>query len=121
MHRIAIVALLAVVAAAPTASGVTPKSGLYGKVVRGPVTPVCRAETPCDAPAQVTLVFTRARVAPVRTRSSVKGLYRVPLAPGLYTVSTSLRGPGSRLAPLRVRVRRGHFDRVNFAIDTGIR
>jgi hypothetical protein len=101
--------------------GATQRSGLYGVVLKGPVKPVCRADQPCDVPAQVTLVFSRAgRIT--RTRSARDGRYRAGLEPGIYAVRTVERiGIGRGLSPRRVHVRAGHWDRLVFHIDTGIR
>ena len=97
-------------------------SGLQGFVHKGPTQPVCRVGDPCNAPAQVTLLFRRnGRV--FRTRSaSADGRYRIVLAPGYYTVTTLERiGTTRNIRPLAVHVRRAHVDRLDFSIDTGIR
>ncbi len=96
-------------------------SGLHGTVVKGPTVPVCRVDEPCSAPAQVTLLFRRAgRV--YRTRSSATGVYRITLPAGYYTVTTLERiGITRNIRPMRVHVRTGYQDRLNFQIDTGIR
>ena len=54
-------ALIAVsLAAVVDASAALPRSGLYGSVRRGPLTPVCRVGVACDAPARnVILTFSR--------------------------------------------------------------
>ncbi|MFL5950926.1 MAG: hypothetical protein ACJ74M_04905 [Gaiellaceae bacterium] len=94
-----------------------------GLVTRGPVTPVCAAEQPCDAPAaHVTLVFSRAARDVTRVTTGSDGRYRVRLAAGLYGVrrlhSTT---PDRKLEPQSVRVRGGRVSRIDFSIDTGIR
>jgi hypothetical protein len=97
-------------------------SGLFGIVMRSPITPVCRVGVPCSAPAAgVTLTFVRggAKVASVVTTST--GAYRVRLAPGSYTVRVSPALKIGSLAPSIVTVPRGVAVRRNFAIDTGIR
>jgi hypothetical protein len=96
-------------------------SGLHGTVTKGPTMPVCRVGQPCSAPAQVTLVFRRAgRV--YSTRSSAAGRYRIVLPSGYYTVTTVERiGITRNIRPHAVHVRRGHVDRLDFSIDTGIR
>jgi hypothetical protein len=109
----------------PVASSGTTGSGLYGVVKKGPVTPVCRVGVLCDAPARVTLTFSIARPSGgtyYRLRSDRKGRYRIELPPGLYTVSTVPRGTvGRPFRPHAVHVRAGHWDRIDFFIDTGIR
>ena len=96
-------------------------SGLQGIVTKGPTSPVCRQSEPCNAPAQVTLLFQRAGRT-TRVRSTAAGRYRAILTPGYYTVRTSERiGITPNIRPMRVHVRAGHVDRLNFSIDTGIR
>jgi hypothetical protein len=68
----------------------------------------------------VTLVFTRAG-STHRVHSATNGAYRILLQPGYYTVSTAANGLSRRPEPTRVHVRRGHVDRLDFSIDTGIR
>jgi hypothetical protein len=111
----AVVTALVVAAAAP--ASVT-KSGLYGTVTRGPITPVCTAEQPCSAPAAgVLLRFTRLGVT-TATRTKGDGTYRLSLAPGTYTVAATA---GRRIEPNVVRIRSRHYSHVNLSIDTGIR
>ena len=114
--------IAAAVLAAPAATASLPQSGLYGVVRKGPITPVCRIGQPCDAPAQVTLVFSRAGRDVSRTRSGADGRYRVVLTPGYYAVRTVERiGVARNIRPRNVHVRAGHFDQLDFSIDTGIR
>jgi hypothetical protein len=121
MRKSILVVFLAALAFVPMASAATPHSGLYGVVHKGPIMPVCRADVPCDAPAQVTLVFTRAGKVVARARSDAEGRYRVALPAGYYVVRTNPRIGFGVIRPLNVHVRKGHFDRLNFSIDTGIR
>jgi hypothetical protein len=119
MRRIVLFTAIALAPAAP-AGGVT-GSGLYGVVMRGPITPVCTTETPCDAPAaRVKLYFARnGSVATVVTSSL--GRYRIALAPGTYAVHTgSPTRIGRGLEPSTVVVRAA-WKRQEFSIDTGIR
>jgi hypothetical protein len=95
--------------------------GLHGVVTKGPTQPVCRQGQSCSVPVHVTLLFRRAGHT-YRTRSGHDGRYRILLAPGYYTVTTLERvGIVRNIRPRTVHVRRGHVDRLNFAIDTGIR
>jgi hypothetical protein len=99
------------------------RSGLQGTVTRGPISPVCVAEQPCDEPASnVTLLFFRNGRVMGRAVTNGDGRYRVRLPAGVYSV----RRPGTvtlgrRLEPDHARVRTGRFVRVDFSIDTGIR
>jgi hypothetical protein len=107
--------------AATSATAAAPRSGLYGVVTRGPITPVCRVGVPCDAPAgKVTLTFSRAGLAKT-TQTDQLGGYRIALAPGTYAVRTSSKPFGQTPRPANVHVRAGHVDKIDFAIDTGIR
>lgn len=111
---LAVAAAFVVAAAAPAS---TTKSGLYGQVTRGPITPVCVAEQPCSAPARnVVLKFTRLG-ATTTTRTTSAGTYRLPLAPGVYGVAAS----SGRISPTVVHIRSGLFRHVDLSIDTGIR
>ena len=94
---------------------------LHGHVMRGPITPVCRIDTPCDAPAaNATVYFTRlGKTASVVTNK--KGYYRIRLTGGVYNVTAKRRTLGTDLQPRRVRVVAGSDKRVDFHIDTGIR
>ena len=118
MRRLAALAVLAVAVVAPGAAATT-QSGLEGTVTRGPISPICIAERPCDAPVPgLTLVFTRGGNEAGRVRTTSAGRYRVDLAPGAYAV-TSL--PVHRLEPTGARVVAGRVHRVDFSFDTGIR
>ena len=119
--------LIAVLASAALLSGAasatTRANGLFGAVRKGPTSPVCRVGSPCDAPAHVTLVFSKAGKQVGRIRSTkTTGAYRIGLAPGYYTVRTVEKiGIDRNIEPRKVHVRRGHWDKLNFFIDTGIR
>jgi hypothetical protein len=116
---LALIVVSLTVAAGATAT--SSSSGLQGTVRRGPITPVCRVGVACDAPAPgVVLTFSRAGVAR-KTRTDQRGVYRIALPPGTYSVITSLRLFGRTPRPARVRVRAGHWDKIVFAVDTGIR
>jgi hypothetical protein len=106
---------------ASAAPATTLSSGLYGVVRKGPIMPVCRNDVPCDAPAQVTLLFMRGTSVVARGRSAADGRYRIAIPPGYYTVKTQPRIGFGAIRPLNVHVRPGHFDRLNFLVDTGIR
>jgi hypothetical protein len=117
------VALVLAVTVAP--AGTQPATGLKGKVLRGPVSPVCRAGTPCYVPYNGRLVFTPFRVAAsVRiVRTTAKGMYAAPLVPGRYRVSTGTAAKlvGRNVEPGVVTVPKSGTRRVDFVVDTGIR
>ena len=117
---VAAIALLAL--APPGPASTPPKSGLFGTVRRGPITPVCKVGVPCDEPAaNVTLVFSRAGRVVARMRTKTDGTYRVTLAAGVYAVRTNRSAFERTPRPSRATVVRFRYRRVNFNIDTGIR
>ena len=120
--RVLVIGLATLALAVPATSATTP-SGLRGIVTRGPVTPVCRVDVPCDEPAaNVVLVFSQSGRVIARTTTGRAGGYRLTLRPGRYSVRTTRRtGIGSGVMPASVLVPRGRVARVDFKIDTGIR
>jgi hypothetical protein len=122
MRHLLLLLVVAVTISAGAASGAT-GSGLRGLVTRGPITPVCMVEQPCDEPAaNVRLVFLQNGVVVSRVRTSPTGWYRVALAPGRYAVRLPGKpGIGRIVKPQTARVLRGRYSRVDFSIDTGIR
>jgi hypothetical protein len=116
-------AVLAAAVAVSSAGAATSSSGLRGAVTRGPIMPVCVAGEPCDGPAKnVTLAFVQNGRVVRRTTTNELGRYRVALAPGLYAVRLQVKQRiGRGLQPRSARVFAGHFRRLDFSIDTGIR
>jgi hypothetical protein len=119
-------ALVSIVALAFAAGAhAAPKRGtLSGTVMRGPVTPVCAAEQPCDEPAaNVTLLFVHSGKVVVRTITNAEGRYRVRLPAGLYSVRRGVVSAtvDRKLEPNHARVYGGRLTRLDFSIDTGIR
>jgi hypothetical protein len=123
--RAAIGASLAVLVAAVACGAATGtqelRTGLHGLVTKGPLSPVCSDETPCEGPApDLRLVFSRNGVVVARTTTRPDGTYRIGLRPGRYAVRV---GQPRRTAtePATATVPRTGFRRVNFFVDTGIR
>jgi carboxypeptidase family protein len=116
----AIASTLALAVGAPTLAA--RQSVLFGVVKRGPITPVCRAESPCTGPAAgTTLVFRQGGHDVARATTKDDGSYRLRLAPGKYAVRVGRRRTFRPLDPASVTVRAGLKTRVNFFLDTGIR
>ena len=94
---------------------------VHGRVMRGPIAPVCRVGVPCEAPVEhTTLYFTRSG----RTVSAVTdahGYYRIQLKGGVYAVKPKRASFGRGFAPRSVRIAAGGDKRADFHIDTGIR
>jgi len=97
-------------------------TGLRGLVKRGPITPVCRSNVPCDEPARgVKLVFARSGKVVATATTNQKGWYRVTLRPGRYSVRTNRRGFERKTSPSAAIVPSDRFARRDFHIDTGLR
>jgi hypothetical protein len=110
---------VAVASLAISSAGARTTSGLRGVVRRGPISPICVAEQPCYVPVKgATLVFSRRGHEVARVRTRKRGVYRVPLKVGTYSVKVL---SGRPVEPTKASVQRGTFRRVDFSIDTGIR
>ena len=107
---------------APTAGCAAPGkalegTGLAGVVIRGPITPVCIAEQPCDAPApNVGVTISQGGAAVSRRTTGADGSFAVSLVPGRYTIAVAGRAPSQAAVVVA-----GHVTRADFMIDTGIR
>jgi carboxypeptidase family protein len=122
MRRIAILTALGAGLALGCGAAAGTSSGLQGRVMRGPIQPVCRINEPCDAPAAgVTLRFSRAGRVFAHATTNRKGWYRVVLKPGRYSVRTNRRGFEAIPKPAAATVTAGRVRRVDFQLDTGIR
>ena len=122
MRALVLLASVALVLVAGAQAAVR-RGTLAGEVRRGPVTPVCALELPCDEPAKhVTLLFSRGGDVVGRVETDVHGRYRLRLPAGSYTVRRpSTTDPDRKLEPRTARVYAGRTARVDFFIDTGIR
>jgi hypothetical protein len=122
MRSVVYLSSLALVVAAG-AQATTVRGTLTGTVTRGPVTPVCALEQPCDEPAaNVTLVFSHGQEIRGRVTTDRDGRYRIRLPAGTYAVRRAVAtAPDRKLDPSSVRARAGRLIRVDFSIDTGIR
>ena len=105
----------------PAAAGSAPPAegtGVAGIGSRGPITPVCVAEVPCDAPAAgVAVDVLQGGVVVSHVSTGAGGRYYVLAVPGDYVV----RAVGRGLTPRVVHVPREGFAQADFVIDTGIR
>ena len=119
-----IVLLSSLVLALAAGAQASPTHGtLAGLVTRGPITPVCAAEQPCDEPAaHVTLVFSHVGREIARVTTGADGRYRLRLPATTYQVRRARSGaPDRKLDPHTVLVKAGRLLRIDFSIDTGIR
>ena len=112
MTLVALVSALALLAGTGT---------VHGTVLRGPIAPVCRVNTPCSAPAKhIVLSFSRNGSTRTTTTDS-RGRYSIRMPAGVYAVRTNQRPFGTVPQPRTIRVRPATSTRADFAIDTGIR
>ena len=77
----------------PAASSGTTGSGLYGVVKKGPITPVCRVDVPCDAPFSASFTVQQNARQVAQFRSDASGQFTVFLNPGPYIVVPSADAP----------------------------
>ena len=118
---IAVVVTAACASAAPAPSATT---GLTGLVIRGPVTPVCRVDVPCDAPFSATFSVERSGRRVTQFQSDAAGQFTVFLAPGAYTIVPAADAPIISPTTQRKSVTvadNGMLTAVRLMFDTGIR
>jgi len=98
-------------------------TGLQGQVIRGPITPVCKDNEPCDAPFNALFIVLKNDREVNRFRSDTRGEFTVILDPGLYTVVPDSSAP--LMAPEQqrkeVEVQPEGMTPVTLHFDTGIR
>ena len=101
----------------------TPTTGLTGVVVRGPITPVCRIDIPCDAPFSAGFSVQQNGRRIGQFRSDTEGRFTVWLSHGAYTVVPDADAP--LMAPTfqarSVEVGGTGLTIVRLEFDTGIR
>ena len=117
--------LLGFLLAACAASKPTGDSGVEGHVWVGPTCPVVQEGVDCpDAPLEADLEVRNASGRVVaRSRSDVQGAYRIPLAPGEYTLLPLSPGEAGLpfASPLALVVTVGKWEELDIYYDSGIR
>ena len=116
--RAAIVTALLALSLPALAGSATTTTGLRGHVTIGPLTPVCKAGTPCSGPAKNTAILFQHVFRIYRVTTDSLGNYRVQLGAGTYGVRSTR---GILVRPAVVTVANGGMRIVNLSIDTGIR
>jgi len=118
-----VVTAVALSAACGSATSPTLTTGLTGTVLRGPVTPVCTVNVPCQAPFSAGFTVDRSGMAVARFRSDSDGRFTVMVPPGTYRVIPEADAP--LLAPASqakvVTVQDAGLTTVTLEFDTGIR
>lgn len=99
------------------------ETGLQGQVLRGPITPVCKVDEPCDAPFSAEFTVLKNDRVVSRFQSDSHGDFTVGLDPGLYIVVPDSTAP--LMLPQQqqreVAVQPNGMTPVTLHFDTGIR
>jgi hypothetical protein len=117
-------ALTALPGCASAGSSPSPTTGLTGVVMRGPVTPVCRVDVPCDAPFGATFMVEQDGRRVAQFQSDAAGQFTVYLRPGAYVIVPGADAPIITAAAQRKSVTvadNGMLTVVRLMFDTGIR
>jgi hypothetical protein len=96
-------------------------TGLDGMALRGPVTPVCQENVPCDGPLAGDFLVIQGDRVVARFSSDATGHFRVALAAGDYAIAPA---PGAPVMPGQrqdVSVPASGYQNITLAFDTGIR
>jgi len=117
-----VAAAFALAACSSTAPSRT--TGLTGVVMRGPVTPVCRVDVPCDQPFSAGFTVEQGSRRMSTFTSDASGQFTVFLEPGAYTIvpgpDAPIISPSSQKKPVTV-ADTGTLTVVQLMFDTGIR
>jgi hypothetical protein len=121
-NLIATVGLVALLAGCQNGAGAPgDRTGLQGVIRRGPVTPVCRPDIPCDAPFAGQFLVSKGNRVVAEFTSDSAGRFQVALAPGDYLIAPT---PGAPVMPGQqesVSVPDSGVAVVALDFDTGIR
>ena len=98
-------------------------TGLTGTMLRGPITPVCQIQVPCDAPFSADFSVEQNGRVVSRFRSEQDGRFTVMLEPGQYRVVPATNAPIIFPASQAktVDVRGSGPTEIRLTFDTGIR
>ena len=101
----------------------TVTTGLTGVVVRGPITPVCQIQVPCDAPFSATFSVEQNARRISEFRSDADGRFSVMLPAGVYRIVPGADAPimSPQLQAKMVEVLPVGLTTVRLEFDTGIR
>jgi hypothetical protein len=101
----------------------TVTTGLTGVVVRGPITPVCQIQVPCDAPFSAAFNVEQNARRITQFQSDADGRFTVTLPPGVYRIVSGADAPilSPQSQAKTVEVLSGGLTEVRLEFDTGIR
>jgi hypothetical protein len=121
MKKWALIVAMSALSCGPTAP--SPTTGLTGTVERGPITPVCFLDRPCNAPFSAGFTVQRNGERVAQFRSDEAGQFTVMLEPGMYRIVPNADAP--MIAPMsqvkQVTVGDTGLTTVHLMFDTGIR
>ena len=125
MKQCVVLALLGGIAGAGCSPDApSPATGLTGIVTRGPITPVCRVDVPCDAPFSATFNVERSGRRVAQFQSDASGQFTVFLGPGGYIIVPNADAPiivPTVQTKSVIVADRGALTVVRLSFDTGIR
>jgi hypothetical protein len=123
MKRGAVAAVVVVLGASATGAGAADRGVLRVVATRGPVTPVCAVDVPCDGPAAGVRISIQRQGAVVRRAvTDEHGRARLALLGGRYVVTATYGGGiKPRAVSSLARISAGRTTTVRFSFDTGIR
>jgi hypothetical protein len=98
----------------------TSNTGLTGTVLRGPITPVCTQNVPCDAPFSASFTVQQNGRSMGQFQSDADGHFMVALAPGDYSVVPAPDAP-VRPQAQPATVGPSGYTTVTLHFDTGLR
>ena len=121
VRRVALVCLFTLGCHSPASPTLT--TGLTGTTIRGPITPVCRIEVPCDAPFSADFSVEQNGKVVARFRSEQDGRFTVMLEPGQYRVVPAANAPiiSPTSQTKTVNVLASGLTEIRLTFDTGIR
>ena len=98
-------------------------TGLSGVVYRGPVTPVCALDQPCEAPFSAGFSIQRGSTRVAVFQSDAQGHFEVRLSPGSYIVVPDADAPliSPKSQTKEVTVGPVGLTMIDLHFDTGIR
>ena len=98
-------------------------TGLTGTVSRGPITPVCQVDVPCDAPFSASFEVRQNGRRVTTFSSDAVGNFTVRLQPGTYVLVPAADAPlmNPSLQTKTVEVGAEGLTSVQLSFDTGIR
>jgi hypothetical protein len=99
------------------------ETGLQGQVLRGPITPVCTQNAPCDAPFSAWFIVLKDDRKVSRFQSDINGEFAIALDPGVYAIVPDNTAPLMHPQQQRkeVEVQPEGITHVTLQFNTGIR